>query len=45
LKSSKKVADEQFSFEKRATQHPPLLKAVQWQSRQFEKAFRKFKSF
>jgi hypothetical protein len=37
--------DQQFSFETRATQRPPLLKAGQWQSRWFEKAFSKFKSF
>jgi hypothetical protein len=35
LKSSKQVADKQFSFEKRATQRSTLLKAGQWQSRQF----------
>jgi hypothetical protein len=36
LKSGKQVSDEQFSFEKRAAQRPPLCKAGKSQSRRFE---------
>jgi hypothetical protein len=43
LKSSKLVVNNQFSFEKQAAQRPPLLKAEPWPSRQFRKAFSKFK--